>query len=222
MKAFQILAAAAALVGTAAIAQAQPKQNGFSVIILLGESQAASGGDSLPPAPGVRKAVNDVKDFLPYRSYRMIDSQWLRMGTTRMKGPDDQEYEVEVQDVDQLIPNYFTKKSGIVKIAFTLKEAGAASQPGEEYARSIAAADLEKQLAGLRQQMGTAQGAMIETMKARIASVEKNIRIARAKKLIDSTFEMEIGETVVVGTSRIGGGDKGLVVLLTSVAAGGK
>jgi hypothetical protein len=46
--------------------------------------------------------------------------------------------------------------------------------------------------------------------------------MARAKKLIDSQFEMEIGETVVVGTSRIGGGDKGLVVLLTSVAAGGK
>jgi len=225
MKACQIIAAAAALVATAAVAHAQPKQNGFSVILLLGETQGGSGGDNLPPAPGVRKAVTDVKDFLPYRSYRMIDSQWLRMGTTRMKGPDDQEYEVEVQDVDQIIfnPNpVFPKKAGVVKIAFTLKEAGAASQPGEEYARSMQAAELEKQLAGLRQQMGTAQGSMIETMKARIANLEKNIRLARAKKLIDSTFEMEIGETVVVGTSRIGGGDKGLVVLLTSVAAGGK
>jgi hypothetical protein len=43
--------------------------------------------------------------------------------------------------------------------------------------------------------------------------------MARARKLIDSKFEMAIGETVVVGTSKIGG-DKGLVVLLTSVAGG--
>ena len=41
------------------------------------------------------------------------------------------------------------------------------------------------------------------------------------RKLIDTQFDMAIGETVVVGTSRIGG-DKGLVVLLTAVPAVGK
>ena len=118
MKTFRIIAAAGALVCTAVVAQAQPKQNGFSVILLLGETQASGGGDNLPPAPGVRRAINDVKDFLPYRSYRMIDSQWLRMGTTRMKGWDDQEYEVEVQDVDLIIPNALSpKKAGTLKIA---------------------------------------------------------------------------------------------------------
>ena len=44
----------------------------------------------------------------------------------------------------------------------------------------------------------------------------------RARKLIDSKFEMAVGETVVVGTSRLGGGDKGLVVLLTAVPASTK
>jgi hypothetical protein len=61
---------------------------------------------------------------------------------------------------------------------------------------------------------------MAEEQKTRIERLQKQLRLVRAKKLIDSQFEMEIGETVVVGTSKIGGGDKGLVVLLTSVAAG--
>jgi septal ring factor EnvC (AmiA/AmiB activator) len=86
----------------------------------------------------------------------------------------------------------------------------------------VQAAELEKQLASLRAQLSTAQGAMVQEQKARIDRVEKQMKLARSRKLIESKFEMAIGETVVVGTSKIGGGDKGLVVLLTSVAAGGK
>jgi hypothetical protein len=63
---------------------------------------------------------------------------------------------------------------------------------------------------------------MLQEQKARIEGVEKQIRLAQARKLIDSQFDMAVGETVVVGTSKIGGGDKDLVVLLTSVASGGK
>ena len=65
-----------------------------------------------------------------------------------------------------------------------------------------------------------AQGAMLQEQKARIEQLDRQIRLARARKLIDSRFQMELGETVVVGTSKIGGGDKGLVVLLSSVAGG--
>lgn len=59
---------------------------------------------------------------------------------------------------------------------------------------------------------------MIQEMKARC---DRQIRLARVRKLIDSRFDMAFGETVVVGTSKIGG-DAGLVMLLTSVTAGGK
>jgi hypothetical protein len=219
MKAFRLLTTLFVL-ACAATAFAQPKQNGFSVVLLLGETQGSGGGDALPPAPGIRKALNDVKDFLPYKSYRVVDSQWLRSGSTRMKGPDDQEYEVEVADVDQIIPNPLRLKATNLRVAFKLQEAGAAQNTSEEFGRSAQAAEMEKQLANLRQQLPTAQGGMVETMKARITQMEKTVRLARAKKLIDSQFDMEIGETVVVGTSRIGGGDKGLVVLLTSVSGG--
>jgi hypothetical protein len=35
------------------------------------------------------------------------------------------------------------------------------------------------------------------------------------REVIDSTFSMNVGETVVVGTSKLNGGEEALVVLLT-------
>ena len=35
--------------------------------------------------------------------------------------------------------------------------------------------------------------------------------------MIDTSFTMDVGETVVVGTSRLAGGDKALIALLTAV-----
>jgi hypothetical protein len=218
MKAIRLIALAAAL-SCAATAHAQPKQNGFSVILLVGETQATAGGEGLPSAPGIRKALADVKDFLPYKNYRVLDTQWLRNGSTRMKGFDDQEYEVEVSGNDIVdLPPFQKRKEGWLNVQLKLQEAGAAVNSSEEFGRSIQVADLEKQLSHLRELLPSAQGAMLQEQKARIEHVEKSIKLARARKLIDSKFEMAIGETVVVGTSKIGGGDKGLVVLLTSVA----
>ena len=205
----------------ATVARAQARYNGFSVVLLLGETQGNTAGDGLPPAPGVRKALADVKDFLPYRGYKTLDSQWLRSGTTHMKGLDDQEYDVEVTDVDLIQPSGLSKPAGTMRVAFRLQEVGAPMNSSEEYGRSIQAAEMEKQRAGLVAQLPNAQGAMVQEQKARIERLDKQLRLVRARKLIDTQFEMMAGETVVVGTSKIGG-DKGLVVLLTAVAAGGK
>jgi hypothetical protein len=217
MKMFTLIIAATLLCATAA--SAQSTQRGFSVVLLLGETQSTSAGDGLPPAPTLRKALSDVKDFLPYKSYRVLDTQWLRGGSTRMHGLDDQEYDVDLSaDEVPLIPPFNTKQ-GMLNVVFHLQEAGAAANSSEEYGRSIQVADMEKQRAHLVALLPVAQGAMVQEQKARIEQLDKQIRLAKARKLIDSRFEMAIGETVVVGTSKIGG-DKGLVVLLTSVAGG--
>jgi hypothetical protein len=220
MKAFRSVAAIIAL-ACAVTAHAQSTQRGFSVVLLLGETQNASGGDGLPPAPGVRKALADVKDFLPYRSYRVLDTQWTRSGTSHMRGLDDQEYDLEIA-ADELMPTPFNPKPGTLHVVFKLQEPGAAVMPGEAYARSMQAADFERKLLDVRARLATTQS---DEAKKRVADeaarLEGLIRAARARKLIDSTFNMQSGETVVVGTSKIGG-DKGLVVLLTSVTAGGK
>src|SRR5882672_4905566 len=135
--------AALALLWTTA-AHAQTAQRGFSIVLLLGETQNAGGGDGMPPAAALRKALNDVKDFLPYRSYRVLDTQWLRGGSTRMKGLDDQEYDVDL-GADEIAPNPFHPKEGMLNVVFHLQEVGAAANSSEEFGRSIQVADMEKQ-----------------------------------------------------------------------------
>ena len=53
---------------------------------------------------------------------------------------------------------------------------------------------------------------------------EKSLRDAAARvggrSIIDTSFMMDVGETVVVGTSRVAG-DKALIALLTAVAHAG-
>jgi uncharacterized protein with von Willebrand factor type A (vWA) domain len=219
MKAFRFLAIAATLVFST-VANAQTTQRGFSVVLLIGEAQNAGGGDGMPPAATLRKALNDVKDFLPYKSYRVLDTQWLRGGSTRMKGLDDQEYDVDL-GTDEISPNPFHPKEGMLNVVFHLQEVGAAANSSEEFGRMIQVADMEKQRASIQRQIVEgAPGTTVPELMARKAQLEKQIRLAKARKLIDSRFEMAIGETVVVGTSKIGGGEKGLVVLLTSVAGG--
>jgi hypothetical protein len=219
MKTFRVLAFTAALL-SAAVAHAQ-SQRGFSVVLLLGETQGAAGGDSLPPAPALRKALSDVKDFLPYKSYRVLDTQWLRGGSTRMKGLDDQEYDVDLI-VDTIPVAPLCTKDCVLNVVFRLQEVGAAQNSSEEFGRSVQAADLEKRRALMQQTLAdsTVGAASRARMTEEMAQLTKQIRLARARKLIDSRFQMQLGETVVVGTSKIGGGEKGLVVLLTSVAGG--
>src|SRR5262245_66628788 len=46
---------------------------GYSVVLVLGDMQNASPADSNVPA-AARKALADLKDFLPYKSYRLLDA----------------------------------------------------------------------------------------------------------------------------------------------------
>ena len=66
--------AAAAQGGKPSVAITTPKPSwpgatyGFSVVLVLGDMQGGATADSVPAA--ARKALADMKDFLPYKSYR--------------------------------------------------------------------------------------------------------------------------------------------------------
>ena len=48
---------------------------GFNIVLLVGESQ--SSGPSIEDVPAAaRKALADMKEFLPFKNYRVLDSQW--------------------------------------------------------------------------------------------------------------------------------------------------
>jgi hypothetical protein len=215
---------------------------GFSVVLVLGEMQGNGATDNVPAA--ARKALADMKDFLPYKSYRFLDTQWtLCCGgsatTTRLRGPDEQDYDLELSQ--HAAPN------GKWSVRFALREPKAAveraSDPGES---SDAIVDQKRELermearlkslrerytdthpdaARLRTEIAEVEGALGRN-RTRIMQLAAEQRVnagiaadrARGRALIDTSFSMDLGETVVVGTSRLKG-DKALIALLTAVAS---
>ena len=216
-----------------------PRPQGFSVVLVLGEMQGTGAAENVPPA--ARKALVDMKDFLPYKSYRLLDSQWtLSCGqstiATRLRGVDEQDYELELDTRG-------SETSGKWNMRFTLREAIPAVGRGGPAAAAVSAdrqanlaaqrAELETKLRSLKErynekhpevQQAESQLAAVRRQELLVRTEEtmKRSRMTtvggRHRSLIDTNFTMDIGETVVVGTSRLQG-DKALIALLTAVAS---
>jgi hypothetical protein len=173
MRSTHVTAAALLIVITAGIADAQqPKQvQGFSVLLLLGETQGTTQPENIS-APA-RKALADIRDFLPYKSFRVLDTVWVagsevgnNSGTAR--GLDDQAYHFILQ-TNSKVPG---AKSGTPEAT-----------------------------------LGT----------ARFVLQAEGLSGFPPTNVLDNRFNINAGETVVVGTSRIQG-ERALIVLLTAVA----
>ncbi len=233
---------------------------GFSVVLVLADLQASTAPDDVPPA--ARRALADMKDFLPYKSYKLLDAAWiLGQGTsgttTRLRGPDEQEYELRMS-TQTASPTAVTSAqegpgaartttSTTVFVRFTLNEAmssdiahveavlaeearrsaettRAAQQRQEEIVR------LEAELRAAEQQKNETKAKEIRAALARARNrsiVEPRSSDARVHRgaivgpVIDTSFNMDIGETVVVGTSRLKGNSRALIALLTAVPVKG-
>jgi hypothetical protein len=219
---------------------------GFSVVLVLGDIQTAAQTDEVPPA--ARKALTDMREFLPYKSFRLLDAAWilccghdLRRGgsdtTTQMlRGPEGQEYELKLATSREA--------GGELMVRFTLSggsELEVAEGSGESeagLARRIADArerltflQLQLQEARKKFEVGTAAKTEVTKLEMQVRSEQRRIDdlTARAgrgstprafhgkRTVLDNTFTMDVGETVVVGTSRQKGGTKALIALLTAV-----
>jgi len=102
MRTMQIAAIALTLWASAALVQAQePKRvQGFSLLLLLGEAQGTTQPENIS-APA-RKALADIKDFLPYKSYRVLDTQWVAgsdngSSSGGLRGLDNENYEFQLR-----------------------------------------------------------------------------------------------------------------------------
>ena len=153
---------------------------GFSVVLLLGEQQGSVPAEGL--SPSALRAIADIKEFLPYKGYRVLDTQWVagsEHGTSkgRISSLDQKDYEFELSTQ----PTELGKIAGPNRLAltrpyFTLKNS--------------------------RDKLSTTNG-------ARWGDVT----------MLENSFVIKPGETVVVGTSKVQG-ENALIVLLTAVAAG--
>ena len=271
------IAVAALLVATAPIGRAQqpepPKfqpaefrRQGFSVVLLVGDMQ---GGESLDGVPAAaRKALADTKDFLPYKNYRLLDSQWTlccsgsTSAITRLRGVDEQEYQLELRAspapavFDATRPPASKNDPNALSIRFFLREPAGTAAPSKELAGKGGSTPVavEARIAQINQELFTLEREKVDlenqvtkgrseveigmkdpnevrrasdqlnlvvrriaTLKSELSSSNQTKLAAGGKAVIDTSFRMEIGETVVVGTSGLKGGNRALIALLTAV-----
>jgi|SRR5688572_1868354 len=234
----ELVVLALLLVTTPVWAQATPAADlrGFGIVLVLGDVQDGATSDNIPTA--ARAALADLKDFLPYRSYRVLDTAWLLASSTthqrvnsRLQGPDEQNYEIEL-DRTPVGPSS-------LQIRFAMREeaSGNKNRDGalrEEIQQMIAARTaLENQLRRPGSDPGAVNALRRRLMEAEMALESRQPppgsaaapgteRRSSSTSLIDTTFTMSLGETVVVGTSRMRGGNKALIVLLTAATRGSK
>ena len=204
---------AAAWLLSAIPAHAEKKElQGFSVVLVLGETQGAMPTDGL--SAGAKKALADLRDFLPYKGYRVLDTQWIagavgapgspHVDGGRLRGLDNQDYDFRI------IPHPGQERG----LDFSLRMADLFDEAARnrETARISV---LEDRVWQARQKVGSDRS---QDITAAQQDLTRARRIAATPQtLIATTINIDVGETVVVGTSRVQG-DKALIVLLTAVA----
>ena len=197
-----------------------------------------------------------MRDFLPYKGYNLLDTQWIVGGTsspavTRLRGLDDQEYELELRASPLIMPG----DQHAMSVRFVLRDvdtSSAASDSGrtplhpKEVAKGDQATlDITREIFQLERERtdleivvtkGRAdveigmnnpvevkrQEAQLSAVNRRINELKQSLNAANAKAagraVIDTSFRMDDGETVVVGTSKVKGGSKALIALLTATS----
>ena len=223
---------------------------GFSVVLVLADLQASSAQDDVPPA--ARRALADMKDFLPYKSYKLLDAAWiLGQGTTgtvtRLRGAEGQDYELHMSATPLMArPEGVSRNAptGAVNVRFTLNEAS--SEKETEYAvqselarradeTARRAQENERSRADVQRLEAELRLAQREKNQERIKALQTELSRARSRAVrgqqesprpssrryggtvIHTTFTMDVGETVVVGTSRLRDNSRALIALLTAV-----
>jgi hypothetical protein len=244
--------------------------HGFSIVLVVGDMQATtSTNDTVPGA--AKKALADMRDFLPYRSYRLLDAEWmLCCGSSfggvsgRVRGPDEQDYSYSLASngvADGKITVHFSMRESSAGPAVAASGAASAATAAAlsdtaraEYSRQLYEATKERddavrqaQTLKPRVDVGTApkEELLAAQMRAERAT-ERADEIRRTlgqlrselphpeltanhpdqrrlmgsmagRSIMDSTFSIAVGETVVIGTSRLKG-EKALIALLTAAA----
>ena len=242
---------------------------GFSVVLVLGDLQGTSATDDVPMA--AKRALADMREFLPYKSYRLLDAAWLmccgeqrpatagerrptsettNVASQVLRGPEDQEYELRLSTSRAENARVFVRFTLIGSVPFT---STAVTSANSERTTKRRIADLQDRAELMQRQIqetkkkvdvGTSSGSEIPKMEVELRSIQREIEDLRARlenatastasggrssaargstermmrsAVIDTSFTMDVGESVVVGTSRLKGGTQALIALLTAV-----
>jgi hypothetical protein len=229
--------------------------HGFSVVLVVGDMQAtATANDTVPGA--AKKALADMRDFLPYKSYRLLDAEWMLccggpVGAVsgRVRGPEEQDYSYSLTTTgvsDSKITVHFSMREAPAPVAGAFGGRGTAAAAlsdtaRADYSRQLYEAtkerdEFERQVQELRRkvEVGLApkedvhaaqqrfERAMerqgeLRRMLGQLRPTTSRASFGNSRSIMDSTFSIAVGETVVIGTSRLKG-EKALIALLTAAA----
>jgi len=148
----------------------------FQLVLLIAGTGGTSQYENVPA--NARKALEDLKDFLPYKSYELLDLAWLRSSRSaeaQVSGPEDSTLAAQL-DFRALEGNEIDLKLRLVKM------------PG-----------------------------LPVFLEAPTPNRQPVTAPQRAQTILESTFGMRAGETVVVGTAKLDGPSKALVVILSAI-----
>ena len=222
-------------------------------MLVLGDIQGAAMADDVPPA--ARKALVDMREFLPFKSFKLLDAAWVmccgQQGSNAptdrrpaaqtgwnastqtlsqvLRGPEEQEYELKLMTS--------RAEGGQVFVRFSLfgggtsREAGAEALSAAAVSRTTARriADLKdrrslllSQIQDLKKkvELGTVPPTDIPKLEVELRQIDREIDDLNARMaegpaarsaaragvepaprsaIIDTSFTMNVGETVVVG-----------------------
>jgi len=234
--------------GTKLSGSAPAPRRGFNVVLLVGDMMGPGYPKVIPEA--ALRALSDMRDFLPYKGYNLLDTQWIignstpgMPAITRLRGLDDQDYELELRaspNVNGMSVRFMLRESAdgaadSTRSPFPAKDSSKNEVTALEISREIFQLererdDLQPQLTKKRKDVEVGMASIEDVKRMDIQLTAVNRRIADLKQtaaatsstkvtgraVIDTSFQMTDGETVVVGTSKVKGGGKALIALLTA------
>jgi hypothetical protein len=156
-----------------------PRTQRIQILLLAASTKPGATGSDVPP--NAQKALADLKDFLPYKSFLLLDTAWV---------PATQERLAEGRLVGRNASYWYRLR---------FRSAGAAD--GDDLHMDTFRLDQERVSAPAPPQPGEP------------ATPQPTPRPGGT--ILETAFNIKVGETVVVGTSKIDGGDLALVTLVT-------
>jgi hypothetical protein len=220
--------------------------HGFSVVLVVGSLNGTAAASSEAVPESAKKALADMRDFLPYKRYQLLDAAWMmccaspRAGVSgRVRGPDERDYRYEVDPLtigDAKLNVRLTIREVTETRVRSANREGRAGATELEHSRQLYDAmrerdEAEAQLRSVKQryEVGLVPASELEALSVRSRRAAQRVEDLQqlagggavhrsyGQNIIDSTFAITPGETVVVGTSRLNG-DRALIAILTAAA----
>ena len=170
----------------ARLVRALDRPQRFRVVLIVSSTMAEPPSDDIPT--DARKALEDMKAFLPFKSYRLfgtgeVDARRGEPVALRISGGDNQTFEITIaRDAPSLVNRNDASRSTPdprLSLSFMLRDVSGIT---------------------LRDARGTSPGPPLVV----------------SEPSINTLVAMDVGETIVVGTSRVRG-SRGLLALLTAL-----